>query len=143
MAREDDFTVKTILLDLKDDIKDLKKDVKDDIHQIHDKLDTAYNMVLAQREVVKQLSNQMSKMTEVVTVDTKDRPSLVNQVRDLSKEIPQIHSKLNETSLEVKDLRSNATPKEIRIEKWKIVGQISTAIVATAAAGILAYFGLT
>ena len=141
MSREDDFTIKNYL-----------SDIQKNIHSLDEKWEATFENQISQREVLKQTSTTLSNLTSVITMDTPERPSLINHVRELSKGVNDIKTNLDvmnkriaEADTTIKqnhkefiDFKSGVhkTPKEVRVEQWKIVGGILTLVVAAVIAYI-------
>lgn len=140
MAREDDFTIKNYL-----------SDIQRDLRSMDEKWEATFENQISQREVLKQTSTTLSNLTSVITMDTPERPSLINHVRELSKGVNEIKTSLNEANKRITDLDStitknhkefaefksgvHKTPKEVRVEQWKIVGSLLALVVGA----IIAY----
>ena len=84
MSREDDFTIKNYL-----------SDIQKNIHSLDEKWEATFENQISQREVLKQTSTTLSNLTSVITMDTPERPSLINHVRELSKGVNDIKSNLD------------------------------------------------
>ncbi len=148
--REDDFTLKHMLKDLKDDVKEFKSDLKDIRSEMNDKWETTLQNSISQKEVIKQLNTRVSDIQALLIKGNNGEKPLIHTVASLREDSTKFRTYLEEvdktsrtTKKELDDLRTGSiiTPPVVRAEQWKIIGGIITLILGASLTALAAYFG--